>query len=60
MILLPCSQKTAYTVFQRNAELLLPGIYESINMAIENSFANKAAVAEVEKILKTLKDENVL
>lgn len=43
-----------------NAELLLPGICESINMAIENSFANKAAVAEVEKILKTLKDENVL
>lgn len=37
-----------------NAELLLPGIYESIDMAIENSIANKAAVAEVEKILKTL------
>lgn len=37
-----------------NAEKLLPGIYESLNMAIENSIANKAAVAEVEKILKTL------
>lgn len=37
-----------------NAELLLPGIYESMDMAIENSIANKAAVAEVEKILKTL------
>lgn len=43
-----------------NAELLLPGIYESINMAIENSIANKAAVSEVEKILKTLEDGNVL
>ena len=40
-----------------NAELLLPGIYESINMTIENSIANKAAVAEVEKILKTLEYE---
>lgn len=37
-----------------NAELLLPGIHESVDMAIENSIANKAAVAEVEKILKTL------
>ena len=37
-----------------NAKLLLPGIYESIDMAIENSMANKAAVTEVEKILKTL------
>lgn len=37
-----------------NAELLLPGIYESINIEISNSIANKAAVAEVEKILKTL------
>lgn len=37
-----------------NVELLLPGIFESINMAMENSIANKAAVAEVEKILKTL------
>lgn len=41
-----------------NAELLLPGIYESINMEIENSIANKAAVAEVEKILKTLEEGN--
>lgn len=37
-----------------NAKLLLPGVYESIDMAIENSIANQAAVAEVEKILKTL------
>lgn len=37
-----------------NAGLLLPGIYESIDVAIENAIANKAAVAEVEKILKTL------
>lgn len=37
-----------------NAKLLLPGIYESIDIAIENSIANKAAVTEVEKILKTL------
>lgn len=37
-----------------NAQLLLPGISRSIDMSIENSIANKAAVAEVEKILKTL------
>lgn len=37
-----------------NAKLFLPGVYESIDMAIENSIANQAAVAEVEKILKTL------
>lgn len=43
-----------------NAKLMLPGIYESIDMAIENNIANKAAVAEVEKILKTLEDRNVL
>lgn len=37
-----------------NTELLLPGVHESINMAIANSIANEAAIAEVEKILKTL------
>lgn len=37
-----------------NAELLLPGVYESLSIAIDNSYANKAAVAEVEKIFKTL------
>lgn len=41
-------------MIDKNAELLLPGIYKSIDRAIENSIANKAAVAEVEKILKTL------
>ena len=30
-----------------NAKLMLPGIYESFDMAIENSIANKAAVAEI-------------
>lgn len=39
-----------------NSDLLLPGIYESINVELENSIANKAAVAEVEKILNTLGD----
>lgn len=48
-------ESTAFdNLIDANAELLLPGIYESIDMAIENSIANKAAVAEVEKILKTL------
>lgn len=47
-------------LIDKNAELLLPGIYESINTAIENSIANKAAVAEVEKILKTLEDGDAL
>lgn len=41
-------------MIDRNANLLLPGVYESIDIAIENSIANKAAIAEVEKILKTL------
>ena len=47
-------------IIDENAKLLFPGINESINMEIENSIANKAAVTEVEKILKTLADGNVL
>ena len=47
-------------IIDENAKLLFPGINESINMEIENSIANKAAVTEVEKILKTLEDRNVL
>jgi hypothetical protein len=37
-----------------NSKFLLPMLYEDINMAISNSIANKAAIDEVEKILKTL------
>lgn len=47
-------------IIDENAKLLFPGINESINMEIENSIANKAAVTEVEKILKTLEDGNIL
>lgn len=47
-------------IIDENAKLLFPGINESINMEIENSIANKAAVTEVEKILKTLENRNVL
>lgn len=46
--------------YEQDAKLLFPGINESINMEIEISIANKAAVTEVEKILKTLEDGNVL
>jgi len=42
------------TMITDNSKYLLSGIEENINMQIENSIANKAAVAEVEKILKTL------
>ena len=37
-----------------NVKLLLPGICETMEMDFENMLANKHAVAEVEKILKTL------
>ena len=47
-------------IIDENAKLLFAGINESINMEIENSIANKAAVTEVEKILKTLENRNVL
>lgn len=47
-------------IIDENAKLLFSEINESINMEIENSIANKAAVTEVEKILKTLADGNVL
>lgn len=40
-----------------NSDLLLPVIYEKINMEMSNSIANKAAVDQVEKILKTLEVE---
>lgn len=43
-------------LIDKNAKLLLPSIYESTNIAIENFIANKAAIAEVEKILKTLEE----
>ena len=39
-----------------NAKLLLPGIYEAINIDVENLAANRSAVAEVESILKTLEE----
>ncbi len=47
-------------IIDETAKLLFSEINESINMEIENSIANKAAVTEVEKILKTLADGNVL
>lgn len=40
-----------------NADKLLPGTFETIAMDIENLSANRAAVAEVENILKTLNIE---
>ena len=42
------------TLINDNAKLLLPEVFESIETANENYFANKAALAEVDKILKTL------
>lgn len=41
-------------LINHNFSLLLPGVHESMNVEAENFYANKAAVAEVEKILKTL------
>ena len=41
-------------LINNNFELLFPKVNESVNREIENSVANKAAVAEVENILKTL------
>ena len=41
-------------LINNNFELLFPEVNESVNREIENSVANKAAVAEVENILKTL------
>ena len=40
-----------------NADKLLPGTFETIAMDIENLSANRAAVEEVENILKTLNIE---
>ena len=37
-----------------NHKLLLPDLYESRKIAIDNLIANKSAVSEVEKIMKTL------
>lgn len=39
-----------------NSNLFLPMVHENINRAVSNSIANKAAIDEVEKILKTLDD----
>lgn len=41
-------------LIDENSRLLLPAIYETMDMAMDNAQANKAAIDEVEKILKTL------
>lgn len=41
-------------MIDKNSEIILPEAYKKINMEMKNSIANKAAVAEVEKILKTI------
>ena len=41
-------------MINKHSEALLPESYQNINMQMENLIANKEAVAEVEKILKTI------
>jgi hypothetical protein len=41
-------------MIDNNSEIILPEDYSDINVEMENLIANKAAVAEVEKILKTI------
>lgn len=41
-------------MIDENMKLFLPEVFESIDVAVENSIANKAAIKEVEEILKLL------
>lgn len=46
-------------MIDKNSKLLLPNAHNEIDMGIANSVANKAAMAEVDKILKTLSNNNI-
>ena len=45
-------------MINKHSEALLPESYQNFNMQMENLIANKEAVAEVEKILKTIDGRN--